>query len=399
MAAPVPGAFAARRARAQAGIWPATLAGLSATLLGIGLARFAYTPLLPAVIAAGWFGVGPAAYLAAANLTGYLVGALGARAVARRLALRTSLRLAMVLATLAFFACATPLSFAWFFLWRFAAGCAGGVLMVLAAPAVLALVPPARRGLAGGIVFSGVGLGIAASGLLVPPLLRLGLTETWLGLGVVGAALTLASWRYWPTSAPPAAAGRVRLRGGLGALIAVYGLNAVAVVPHMVILVDYVARGLGRGMALGTACWVAFGVGAVFGPMLAGALADRVGFYAAYRLGMGVAALLIAAPLVSTSAGVLLATAAVVGAATPGMLPIALGRIHLLMPPGSDGARAGWSAATASWAIGQAAAAQLLSFALAHGASYELLFATGAATLLAALALDLVTGRPPAWQA
>lgn len=33
----------------------ATAAGLCATLVGIGLARFAYTPLLPALIAEGWF--------------------------------------------------------------------------------------------------------------------------------------------------------------------------------------------------------------------------------------------------------------------------------------------------------------------------------------------------------
>ncbi len=33
--------------------WRATLAGLCATLVGIGLARFAYTPLLPALITEG----------------------------------------------------------------------------------------------------------------------------------------------------------------------------------------------------------------------------------------------------------------------------------------------------------------------------------------------------------
>ena len=83
-------------------------------------------------------------------------------------------------------------SFAWFFVWRFAAGLAGGVLMVLAAPAVLPHVPPARRGLAGGAIFTGVGLGIAASGTLVPLLLRLGLVATWCGLGALALLLTVA---------------------------------------------------------------------------------------------------------------------------------------------------------------------------------------------------------------
>ena len=43
--------------------WRATLAGLCASLVGIGLARFAYTPLIPALIAAGWFSPAAAAYL------------------------------------------------------------------------------------------------------------------------------------------------------------------------------------------------------------------------------------------------------------------------------------------------------------------------------------------------
>src|SRR3982074_1586381 len=74
-----------RQARASA-VPPlrATFAALSAILVGIGLARFGYTPLIPALIAAGWFTPSAAVYLGAANLAGYLAGALGARAVAAR---------------------------------------------------------------------------------------------------------------------------------------------------------------------------------------------------------------------------------------------------------------------------------------------------------------------------
>ena len=171
--------------------WRATVAGLCASLVGIGLARFAYTPLIPALIAAGWFAPAAAAYLGAANLAGYLAGALLARRMAQHATTAVVLRTNMLLASAAFFACAAPLPFAWFFAWRFAAGVAGGALMVLAAPTVLAHVPPARRGLAGGAIFTGVGLGIAASGTLVPLLLRAGLSATWCGLGALALVLTL----------------------------------------------------------------------------------------------------------------------------------------------------------------------------------------------------------------
>ena len=117
-----------------ASAWRATLSALCASLVGIGLARFAYTPLIPALVAEDWFGPAEAAYLGAANLAGYLAGALLARPMAARTSAAVVLRAMMVLATVAFFACALPLSFWWFFIWRSAAGFSGGVLMVLAAP-------------------------------------------------------------------------------------------------------------------------------------------------------------------------------------------------------------------------------------------------------------------------
>ena len=191
--------------RSTAAAWPATLAGLSATLVGIGLARFAYTPLIPALIDAEWFRPSDVVYLGAANLAGYLAGALLARPLARWSSAPAALKTMMVLATVSLFACASPVAFAWFFLWRLSSGLAGGVLMVLAAPTVLPQVAPARQGLAAGIVFTGVGLGIAASGTLVPWLLRFGLPETWVGLGAVALALTLVTWRAWPEATQAAA--------------------------------------------------------------------------------------------------------------------------------------------------------------------------------------------------
>ncbi len=59
--------------------WLFAVAGLCASLVGLGLARFAYTPLIPALIAAKWFSPADVVYLGAANLAGYLAGALVAR--------------------------------------------------------------------------------------------------------------------------------------------------------------------------------------------------------------------------------------------------------------------------------------------------------------------------------
>src|SRR5512139_3904867 len=95
--------------------WRPTLAGFCASLVGIGFARFAYTPLLPALVSAHWFAASSAAYLGAANLAGYLAGAVAARPMARTTSPRAAINGMMLLASIALAACAWPLSFAWFF--------------------------------------------------------------------------------------------------------------------------------------------------------------------------------------------------------------------------------------------------------------------------------------------
>ncbi len=372
--------------------WRATLSAFCASLVGIGLARFAYTPLLPAIVGAHWFAASAGAYLGAANLAGYLAGALLGRPLAARFAAPLILRLMMALATAAFFACAHPVSFLWFFVWRFIAGLSGGALMVLAAPTVLPLVPAARRGFAGGLIFMGVGAGIAASGTLVPILLRQGLTATWFGLGVLSCLLTLAAWNGWPEHTPaPAAQVHPKPTVTLRALYIEYALNAAGLVPHMIFLVDFIARGLGQGLQIGADYWVLFGLGAMAGPLLSGHLGDRIGFGPALRLAYLLEGAAVVLPAQHLGTWSLILSSLVVGAFTPGIVPLVLGRVHELLPHHPEAQKAAWSAATASFAILQAGAAYGMSFIFARSSGdYRVLFVIGAVAMLLALAIDLV---------
>lgn len=380
-------------------VWWMTLSGLCASLIGIGLARFAYTPLLPELIAAHWFAPSQAAYLGAANLVGYLAGALLAQTIAARISVVTTLRAMMLVATAAFFACAIPLSFLWFFLWRFASGLSGGVLMVLVAPTVLPHVPPSRRGVVGGFIFVGIGCGIVISGTLVPALLRWGLVLTWCGLGIFALLLSVIAWNGWPhEKAGPQQerANSHRLRWprnqALGTLYLEYALNAFGLVPHMIFLVDFVARELGQGLEAGARYWVLFGLGAMAGPVLAGYTADRIGFKVTLRIAFLVQAIAVGVLVADTNATSLIVSSIIVGAFVPGIVPLTLGRIHELTFGDSKIQRRAWSLCTTAFALGQAGGAYGLSYIFAHTRSaYALLFAFGAAALAFAFTIEIVT--------
>lgn len=380
----------------------AAIAAVLAILVGIGLSRFAYSPLIPALIQQGWFSPSEAAYLGAANLVGYLIGALGGRRLASWSSPVHALRLLMLIATLAFAASAFPLSYAWFFVWRLLSGISGGALMVLAAPTVLPHVPARHRGLASGTIFAGVGLGIILSGTLVPSLLEYGLTTTWFALGAMSLAATTVAWFWWPpaiVSAPSAATSapcaRELSQSGLVAVYASYGLIALGLVPHMVFLVDFVARGLGQGISAGGSYWVLFGVGALVGPLIAGRLADRFGFGPSLRavlvLHIASAGLL----AFDASAASLVISSVMIGSAVSGTVPLILEQTQerVLSP---DAQKAAWGIATAAFALGQAGGGYAYSYVFATtDGNFELLFMLGSFALLLALLTNLVAALSP----
>ena len=384
---------------------PFALAGLAASMVGIGIARFSYTPLLPALIDAGWFSEIDAVYLGAVNLAGYLIGALSAAPLGKRVPAKWAIPAAMLLASISLLACAEPAPFAWFFIWRAIAGITGGVIMVLAGSVVLAAVPRERRGVAGGILFTGVGLGIAISGTLVPALIAVGLTETWLALGAISFIAMLASFPVWVRSAPPAklitsgsttANGLVRVTAPrLLCLHAVYGLMAFGLVPHMVFLVDYVARGLGMGLTTGGTLWVTLGIGSVAGPLAAGRMADIIGFRRALLTVVAIEVVAVGATPLVNFGPILHGLAFVVGAILVGIVPLIAGRVHEIAGADGDLGRLAWGHATIAFSVGQAGGAYAISYLFETTGRYGPLFAVGTAAVFLAMIIQALTPKDP----
>jgi predicted MFS family arabinose efflux permease len=206
--------------------------------------------------------------------------------------------------------------------------------------------------------------------------------------------LTVLAWGGWPADAAgrngaPARARHQPPDPRLKALYVEYAMTAIGQVPHMVFLVDFVARGLGRGLAEGALSWVLFGLGAMVGPTLTGHLADRIGFGPALRVAFAAQAIFVGALAVTTGSGWLIASSIVIGAAVPGVVPLALGRVHELTDD-NEARAAGWRSATIAFAVGQASAAYAYSYLFAQTGSYVPLYAIAAGVMVLALGTDLV---------
>lgn len=361
------------------------LAGAAATCSGNGLARFAYVPLFPAMVAAGWVDGGEAGLLGAVNLAGYLAGVLGARDVARRLDVAPALDLGMAVLVVACAACAWNGGLVWLVFWRGAAGVAGGLLMALAGPAVQIVVPAARRGLAGGVAIGGVAGGIVIAALTVPVLLAGGLALAWAGMAALIFALWIVARPRWPR--PPAPASTTPASGAVpaaGTLILTYALSGGGLVAPMVYLADLAARGRGLGIEAGAFAWLLFGLGGLAGTLAGGAAVDRFGGARAMVawLGMQVLALglLLLPAIPALIAGALLVGFVSVGITTV-MLAVARDRA-------GDQATRLWVRVTAGFAVTQA----VVGFALAalfaaSGESHAWVFGVCLALSFGALAM------------
>ena len=164
-------------------------AGLAALAVGMGIGRFAFTPVLPLMQAEGALGLAGGGWLAAANYAGYLAGALSAPLVSSSSAVRAGLA-GTALLTLSM---ALRESMLLWMLARALAGVASAwVLVHVSAWSLERLSRPALSG----AVYAGVGAGSALAGALCLLVLQLelGSREAWLLLGLVALAATVVLW-------------------------------------------------------------------------------------------------------------------------------------------------------------------------------------------------------------
>nr|WP_273423967.1 YbfB/YjiJ family MFS transporter [Halomonas sp.] len=376
---------------------PALMTGIMATLAAIGIARFAYTPLLPAIIQEGWFTASQGAYLGAANLLGYFIGALAAHSLSEHFSPRLVMAASFAGIVLSFVLCAGAGGFLWFFFWRLVSGVAGAILMVVGPSLALAATPPERRTRVGALVFTGIGFGALLSAFIVPLLLALSLSVTWgtLGLLCIAAGL-LCDWGVAHLDPPITASPRGNSPSGHAGVkvmvllvIGAYALDAIGFVPHTVFWVDYLARENALGNQAAALQWGIFGLGALCGPFMVGALAHRVGWQGGLMIAFAAKAAAVLLPVFSLALLSQSVSSFMVGAMIPGIVALTSGRLAELVGPTAH--KKLWGQATAAFAAAQAVAGYAMSALYGSWGSYTPLFAISGLILVAGFLLVLLS--------
>lgn len=183
--------------------WQVITAGICALVLTVGLARFAYTPLLPLMAAEAGLDAREGGWLAALNYAGYISGALLAASISS-LPLKFRLyRIGLWLGVVSIAAMASTTALLPWLFWRYVAGLSSTAGLLIASGLVLNwLVRHQHRGQLG-LHFMGLGLGIVVSGLAVEIMSHWGWhwDGQWLGLAALALLLLLPAWHWLP--APP----------------------------------------------------------------------------------------------------------------------------------------------------------------------------------------------------
>ena len=258
------------------------LAGLAALAVAMVIGRFAFTPVLPMMLQHGELSMRAGAWLASANYFGYLLGALSALMLNIRpeRAIRGGL-LVICITTLAM---ALPLPYVVWLLLRLGAGTASAWVLISVSAWCLATLSGYQRPFLNGLVFAGVGTGIAAAGLLCFFLNKFnaGSSSAWAALGLLASLATAWIWPCFALQLPESGPGLPSIEGSFDwnadavRLTCCYGIFGFCYIIPATFL-PVMAKSVLQDAASFGLSWPVFGLAAALSTLCVTHLARRIG--------------------------------------------------------------------------------------------------------------------------
>ncbi|MDC8785413.1 YbfB/YjiJ family MFS transporter [Roseateles koreensis] len=182
--------------------WQVILGGVCSLVLTLGLARFAFTPLLPLMHEQAGLSDAAGGALAAINYAGYMSGALLASWLESARLRHGLYSVGLILSLLVTVLMGLSDNFWVWALSRYFGGLCGAAGMLLGSGLVLNWLMRAGHRPELGLHFTGIGLGIVVSALGALLMggqgLHLSWAQQWIGFALIGLVFLALAWRWRP---------------------------------------------------------------------------------------------------------------------------------------------------------------------------------------------------------
>lgn len=377
----------------------AAFGGMLALASAMGIGRFAYTPILPAMTEALDLSKAEAGLIASANALGYLAGALAAAAPRLPGSRRTWFLGALLVGAATTVGMGLVGLLPSFLLLRLLGGTANAFVLVLGSALVLEHLALAGRSSLLALHFAGVGLGIAASAIIITALEAAGAAWSVLWLVVGGTAAAVVPMVMWLVPGEAAALARplsvaapvAHRPSGIGWLALSHGLFGFGYAVTATFLVA-VVRASPEAQVLEPVVWLIVGLAALPSTAAWGWAGTRFGPRHAYAAACLLEAVGVAAGgLWARPAGALLA-AALLGGTFMGITALGFAAARALVPGDQ---RHTFALMTAGFGVGQIAGPLMAGLLLDRTGSFVIPSLVAAGALVVA-ALLITRDVPPA---
>lgn len=316
--------------------------GLLGLILTIGIARFCYTTLLPAMQLEAGLSDLAGGYLATVNYIGYMCGAVMAATISS-LQIKDFLYRAGLIAAIVTTAGMALTDNIW--LWaalRFVAGISSATGMLISAGLIMNWLMRHGHRSELGIHYAGAGLGIIVSGIAAEAMFGyLDWREQWLAVGLLGIVVAIPAWRWLPRpdSSHQTTSGQ-QLQDNppsrrwfilLSIMYFCAGYGYVIGATFLVAIVEAVPSLQGQGQMV----WISVGLGLVPGAILWDRVARQLGELNALLAAFVLQTIGIILPVMSDNFGLVLFSAFLFGGSFIGIVSLVLamaGRFYPTKP-------------------------------------------------------------------
>lgn len=371
------------------------LGGIFSLIIAMGIGRFVYTPILPLMQKDLSFSDSIAGYLASMNYAGYFVGAVLAGALPLKSYRTVALRTSLIVSLLTTFCMGVSHSYLWMFLIRFLSGLSSAFIFVFASSIVLDQLAQEGKTNWSGLFYSGVGLGIFTSSIILSCLDHvLNWQWLWIVFALFCTILTIFVWKWLKDPSPlrspkgkqdQHSAWAVPPKSWLPVIMAAYGLEGFGYIVTGTFIVSIAEKtytfSLGPSIV-----WLVVGLAAAPSCIIWSFLAKKWGFVRSLFCAMTLQAFGIAIPVFWLSKMSMLLSALLFGGTFMGITTLATTLSRQISPKNSNQI-IGYL--TAIYGIGQMIGPSISGLLLDYTNSYQTALITASSSVFTGAVLLL----------